>query len=62
MKRKKLIFISVILILCLMTSCSSINSTGEDKAAGKRCTGGRYRAAGGYAIPCFIRCDPGAGA
>ncbi len=44
MKRKKLIFISVILILCLMTSCSSINSTGEEKAAGK--------SQGGISLPC----------
>ncbi len=35
MKRKKLILISVILILCLMTSCSNINSTGEDKEVDK---------------------------
>ena len=44
MKRKKLIFISVILILCLMTSCSSINSTGEEKATGK--------SQGGISLPC----------
>ena len=44
MKRKKLILISVILILCLMTSCSNINSTGEDKEAEK--------SQGGISLPC----------
>ena len=32
-----------------------------DKAAGRRCTGGRRRAAGGGVIPYFICCDPRAG-
>ncbi len=44
MKRKKLIFISVILILCLMTGCANINSTGEDKEA--------EDGQGGISLPC----------
>lgn len=44
MKTKQLILISVILILCLMTSCSNINSTGEDKEAEK--------SQGGISLPC----------
>ncbi len=44
MKRKKLILISVILILCLMTSCSNINSTGEDKEVDK--------SQGDISLPC----------
>ena len=44
MKRKKLIFISVILILCLMTSCANINSTREDKEA--------EDGQGGIPLPC----------
>lgn len=44
MKTKQLILISVILILCLMTSCSNINSTGEDKETEK--------SQGGILLPC----------
>lgn len=45
MKRKKLILVSVILVLCLlMTSCSSRNSAGDDKEVNK--------SQGGISLPC----------
>lgn len=45
MKRKKLILVSVILVLCLlMASCSSVKSTGGDKEVDK--------SQGGISLPC----------
>ena len=44
MKKKKLILIPLILILCMMTSCTNIDSVGEDKKAEK--------SQGGISLPC----------